>query len=1480
MPPALAAVLARPGPEDQLALRPEGLFARRLRRADATAPRGWTWRPRGTVLITGGHGGLGQHVARWLAAAGAGHLVLASRRGGGTGPLPDLGVPVTSVACDVADRAALARLLDQLPGLTAVFHAAGSNAIVPVADTDPATFAEVIRAKVTGAANLDELLGDRPLDAFVLFSSIAGTWGSGGQSAYAAANAYLDGLAGRRRARGLAATSVAWGPWAGPGMLAADGQAGQRLRDQGLLAMAPARAVAELQRALDRDETAVVIADVDWARFAPLFSSARPRPLLSEVAEAQPEAAGPPAEAGGRTEPGRQLADLPGAERDRKLAELVSATIAAVLGHQSPQAIEPGRALADLGFDSLTALELRTRLSEATGLALPATLVFDHPTPEALTSYLGGLVAGPAAARPGPASAVTGPSAEPVAIVAMSCRFPGGLNTPEQLWQFIEAGGDAVGPFPADRGWDVGRLYDPDPGQPGKTYVRHGGFLYDAAEFDPGFFGISPREALAMDPQQRLLLETAWEAFERAGIEPGSLRGSRTGVFVGAGAQGYLATSLAQAPPEVEGHLLTGNATSVVSGRLAYTFGLEGPALTVDTACSSALVALHLAVRALRNGECELALACGATVMATPDAFIGFSRQRGLAPDGRCKPFSASADGTGWGEGVGLLLVERLADARRRGHPVLAIVRGTAVNADGASNGLTAPNGAAQQRVIGQALADAGLAPSDVDTVEAHGTGTVLGDPIEAQALIAAYGPGRDRPLAVGSVKSNLGHTQAASGAASAIKMVMAMRHGLIPRTLHVTRPSEHVDWSSGALALVTENQPWPREHGPRRAGVSAFGVSGTNAHVILEQPQQDQEQEQADTERTAGSRPGPMTSLPWVLSARSAEALAGQARRLLPAADAVPAAADPVDTAFSLLGRSVFAHRAVVLAGQPGGFRPGLAALAAGRPAAGLVTGRATPPGKVAFLFPGQGAQWAGMALSLLDDFPAFARRMRECAAALAPYTDWALLDVLADASALERAEVVQPALFAVMVSLAALWQEHGVSPDAVAGHSQGEIAAACVAGALTLDEAARVVTARSQALAAIRGRGGMVSVPLPAAEVAELFPALSVAAVNGPRSTVVAGDDAALAELLDRHPRARRVPVDYASHSAQVEAIRDQLLARLPATTARLDGAVPFYSTVAEGPARMDPEYWYQNLRQPVRFESAVRALLADGCRFFVEVSPHTVLGGGVRETIDAAGADAVVLGTLRRGEGGRERMLASLAEAFVQGVPVDWRPAVPGGRLVALPTYAFQRERFWLAAGPAGFACPDDHPFGALVALADGDGTLLTGRLSVRSHPWLADHRVLGDVVLPGTAWLEMALSAGAEAGCPRVQELTFEAPLVIPGHDAAEVQVSVGPAGRDGTRPLSIHARAEGAAQWTRHASGAVSPDRAGSPGRAGPIRPAPIRPAPIRPTAVRRTSPPTVPRWTSTASTRRWPKPGWTTGRPSADCGRSSGPVTG
>ncbi|MEU5404253.1 type I polyketide synthase, partial [Streptomyces sp. NPDC005963] len=1027
---------------------------------------------------------------------------------------------------------------------------------------------------------------------------------------------------------------------------------------------------------------------------------------------------------------------------------------------------------------------------------------------------------------------------EPIAIVAMSCRYPGGVESPEDLWRLVTTGTDAITGFPDDRGWDLDHLDDPEQLRNGTSYAVQGGFLDGVRRFDPGFFGISPREALAMDPQQRLLLETTWEAFERAGIDPATLRGSSTGIFAGVMYQDY-AVRLRQVPDDVAGYIGSGSSDSVASGRVAYTFGLEGPAVSVDTACSSSLVAIHLAAQALRQGDCTLALAGGAMVMSTPVPFVEMSRQGGLARDGRCKSFAAAADGTGWGEGVGMLLLERLSDARRNGHPVLALIRGSAVNQDGASSRLTAPNGPAQQRVIRQALANAGLTPAEVDVVEAHGTGTPLGDPIEAQALLATYGQGRadGQPLLLGSLKSNIGHTQAAAGVGGVIKAVLAMRHGTVPPTLHADEPSPQIDWTAGAVRLVTESTPWPETGRPRRAAVSSFGVSGTNGHVVLEQAHDPAEQTVA--EGTPDSGPLPQV-LPWVLSGRTADALRAQAGRLRAHLDARPGPG-PAEVGHALATtRASHEHRAVLIGADPDEFRSALDALAADAPAPGLVRGIAGSGGEVALVFPGQGSQWAGMAVELLDTAPIFATRLADCERALAPFVDWSLEAVLRGVPGTpppERVDVVQPVLWAVMVSLAELWRSYGVTPGAVIGHSQGEIAAACVAGALSLDDAARVVALRSRAIRALSGRGGMASVALPAAQVDEWIAGwdgrLSVAAVNGPASTVVSGDADALEEFLgqatSRQIRSRRIPVDYASHSSQVEDIRAELLTRLAGLTPRRS-EIPFYSTVSGG--LLDDtsilggaDYWYQNLRGTVRFEQATRALLADGYQVLLESSPHPVLNVGVLETVEDTGADATAVGTLRRDEGGLRRFTESLAELHLRGVPLDWDAVFPRRRpgLVELPTYAFQREQYWLGDGAAPAAdvtsaglAPADHPLlGAIVVLADSDGLLLTGRLSTQTHPWLADHAVRGSVLLPGTAFLELALQAGARIGCPRVEEFTLEAPLVLPEHGGTMLRLAVGAPDREGRRPLSLHSRpdtgswegAEGDA-WTRHAEGVL------------------------------------------------------------------------
>ncbi len=1098
---------------------------------------------------------------------------------------------------------------------------------------------------------------------------------------------------------------------------------------------------------------------------------------------------------------------------------------------------------------------------------------------------------------------------EPIAIVGMSCRYPGregySNSSPEELWRLVRDGVDAISGLPTDREWDLERLYDPEPGRPGCSYVREGGFLQDAGEFDAEFFQISPREALATDPQQRQLLEVAWEAIENAGIDPLSLHGTRTGVFAGAMYQDYGLGLQPDAPDagvggEEQEMPMVGGTGSLISGRVAYALGLEGPAVTVDTACSSSLVALHLACRELRAGECSMALAGGVTVLSTPGIFVEFSRQRGLSPGGRCRAFAEAADGTSVSEGVGVLLLERLSDARRAGHPVHALVRGSAVNQDGASNGLTAPSGPSQQRVIRQALAAAGLSAGEVDAVEAHGTGTVLGDPIEAQALLASYGRERpaERPLWLGSVKSNIGHAQAAAGMAGVIKMVQALRHGVLPRTLHLDAPSTRVDWDTGAVSLLTEEVPWPRNGTPRRAGVSSFGISGTNAHVILEEGATVVEDASASDDgpvkagapakepaspgsgvagqdvsafeggggaagqaalEGGGSVPGQGATLgdllsagtvPWVVSGRGAEGLQGQAESLLGFASARGDLAD-LDVGFSLTRRCALDGRAVVLGGERSDLLAGLGALAKGAPAAGVVRGVVPPGGAggVVFVFPGQGSQWAGMALELLDSSAVFAQRLRECATALAPHVEWSLEDVLRGADGappLERVDVVQPALFAVMVALAELWGACGVRPDAVVGHSQGEIAAACVAGGLSLQDAAQVVARRSRALRALAGRGGMASlatgVRAARTRIERFEGRVSVAAVNGPGAVVVSGAVDALQELVaeceGEGVRARLIPVDYAAHSAQVQEIREELFAGCAGVAPRTS-ATPFYSAVTGGlldTAGLGAEYWYRNLRDAVELERTTRALLEEGYRIFIEVSPHPVLTVGLQETIDETLAgdgdpdEAVALGSLRRGEGGPQRFLRSLGEAWVRGAPVEWGAMfdASAGRAVRLPTYAFQRRRYWLRAADRGVGDlaaagqrPSEHPLlGAAVTLAEGGGQLFTGRLSLQTHPWLADHAVMGAVLLAGTALLDLALYAGGEVGCELVEELALQAPLVLDEGEEVQIQLLVGEPDQAGARAVSIFSRLQGAAGEDGLGADSVLLDRSGLDQRAG------------------------------------------------------------
>ncbi len=1503
-------------------------------------------RGEGTVLITGGTGGLGALVARHLVERhGVRHLLLASRSGPGAegagelvAELEELGASVRVAACDVAEREQVEALLEGIDAehpLCAVLHAAAVLDDGLLDGLTPERLHAVLAPKALGAWHLHELTAGLDLRAFVLFSSAAGTLGSAGQAAYAAANGLLDALAGYRRAQGLSGSSLAWGPWTQAGMAERLGEGErERLARAGIRALSPAQGLGLLDAAFELDRPLLLPVGLDVATLRGFARAGQLGPLLGELVHTpsgrtagrgansraggrgmSSRAGGRGALAGGRgtlaggrgSPAGRgglatKLAELDREERERLVLELVREHAAAVLGHASAEAIAAGQAFKDLGFDSLGAVELRNRLAAECDVQLPATAVFDHPTPQALAAFLVDAVldthrqAAPLRAR---ATVATG---EPIAIVGMSCRYPGwagsgpagahpgtgSVRSPEQLWELVAGGGDAIGPFPDDRGWDLDALYDPDPRRPGSSYVREGGFLAGAGEFDAAFFGVSPREALAMDPQQRLLLELCWEAIERAGIDPVTLRGSETGVFAGVGSSSY-GDGATGGEEGVEGYLLTGSIASVASGRVAYTFGLEGPAVSVDTACSSSLVALHLAANALRQGECTLALAGGVTVMATPGLFVEFSRQRGLAPDGRCKSFGDDADGTSWSEGAGIVLLERLSDAQRAGHRILGVLRGSAINQDGASNGLTAPNGPSQQRVIMQALANAGLAPEEVDAVEAHGTGTTLGDPIEAQALLATYGQNRpaEAPLWLGSIKSNIGHAAAASGVAGVIKMVMALRHERLPRTLHAERPTTQVDWSAGAVELLREERPWPRNGRLRRAGVSSFGISGTNAHLVLEEappqpapvgwdrPERDGAEGAIPAQLSDGAEgvttaPPPFapsfTALPWLISGRGGEGLNAQARRLSEHLAAVPKL-DPADVALALAGRPRLENRGVVLGGSEEQLREGLVELAEDRTSKDVVRGIAGE-GRLAFLFTGQGAQRVGMGRDLYRTFPVFAAAFDEVCAHLDEHLECSLqavvfaeeasdaaagagggeLDQTAlDQTALDQTALAQPALFALEVALYRLVEAWGVRPDFLIGHSVGELAAAHVAGVFGLEDACRLVAARGRLMGALPKGGAMVAI---AAEEREALESLtgfegqvSLAAVNGPSSVVLSGDEDAVLELAgiweERGRRVKRLRVSHAFHSSRMDGMLEAF-ERVAEGVSFGEPSIPLISNVsgglASGEELCSAGYWVRHVREAVRFVDGVRWLHEEGVRSFLELGPDGVLSAMAHECV---GGDVSAAPVLRPGQPEIRALLAGLAGAWVRGAEIDWARAFDGtdASPVELPAYAFQRERFWLRPGrPAGDVtaigqAPAGHPLlGAAVALADGERWLFTGRLSLETHPWLAEHAVAGVALLPGTALLELALHAGAQLGCGLVRELTLQAPLALREGEAIQIQLAVGELEDpvSPTRTIGIYSRpaqdviagAPEPAPWVRHAEGLLATDAVHDAGAVG------------------------------------------------------------
>ncbi|QMU69834.1 type I polyketide synthase [Streptacidiphilus sp. P02-A3a] len=1419
---------------------------------------------RGTVLLTGASGALGGLVARHLAEnRQAERLVLLSRRGPAVpgaarlaAELAAQGVAVDVVAADVADRAALARVIDAVPTATplrGVVHAAGVLDDGVITSLTPAALDAVMRPKVDGAWHLHELTRGLDLSLFVVFSSIAGIWGNPGQGGYAAANTFLDALAAHRRRLGLPANSLAWGLWqlGEPGSEAgggggADGMAGQlspadwqRLAGQGMQPLTGADGLALLDavrgvgepggRPLGAAGALLVPARLDPSAFrrrgreVPALMSG----LVSATTRATRRTAGRTSTDSG-TGLAARLVGLSPAEQESTVHELVLTQAALVLGMAGPESVDADRSFRELGFDSLTAVELRNQVGEATGLRLPATLVFDYPTPSTLVGYLlaelGGRIADVALTSAPRGAAVDGD--DPVVIVGMGCRFPGGVSSAGDFWSLLASGTDTVSGFPADRGPDWESVFDQDPAAVGKSYAREGAFLGQAADFDAQFFGISPREALAMDPQQRLLLETSWEALEDAGIDTGTLHGSETGVFTGLIYHDYSTGS--SAPGEVEGYVSTGMSGGVASGRVSYALGLEGPAVTVDTACSSSLVALHLAVQALRSGECSLALAGGVTVMATPGIFVDFSRQRGLAADGRCKAYADAADGTGWGEGVGVLVVERLSDARRHGRRVLAVVRGTAVNQDGASNGLTAPNGPSQQRVIRTALAGAGLSAAEVDVVEGHGTGTRLGDPIEAQAVLATYGQGREagRPVLLGSVKSNIGHTQAAAGVAGIIKMVQAMAYGVVPATLHVDAPSSQVDWEAGAVELVTEPTAWPETGRPRRAGISSFGFSGTNAHVIIEQAP-----EQPVPERETVRQP---PVVPWVISARSGAGLVAQAQRLLEYAGSRPEL-EPADVGWSLTSsRTALSQRAVVVGADREELLAGLERLASGEQSPSAVTGATGALGKLGFVFTGQGAQRAGMGRELYAAYPVFAEVFDAVCAGLEEHLDGSVGAVVRGVAGDVNDTVwAQAGLFAVEVALFRLLESWGVAPAVLAGHSIGELAAAHVAGVWSLADACAVVAARGRLMQALPTGGAMLAIHASEPDVRQVLARIDgvgIAAVNGPTAVVVSGTeqavDAVAEEFTGRGVRARKLRVSHAFHSPLMEPMLAEF-AQVAASVSYRTPTIPLVSTVTGGAVThelTDPQYWVRQVREPVRFADAVAGLRQAGVRTFVEIGPDavlSVLGPETAAVADGGDQAEAWIPALRRDRAEPANLVAAVGRLYARGGNVDWSRfyAGTGARRVDLPTYAFTRERFWLTSGPAradaaglGQAVAGHPLLGAAVDLPDNGGLLLTGRLSLTAQPWLADFRTAGRIVVPETALVEMAVRAGDQTGQTRLSELQVQAPLVLPDPGALQVQVVLTRPDQDGHRELAVYARPESEAPrgaWTRHATGVLT-----------------------------------------------------------------------
>ncbi len=1418
--------------EDQIALRDHVAYVPRLvRRTEEPSGAPLQIRSDATYLVTGGLGSIGLEIAGYLAAHGARHLVLTSRRAPSDAAQQRIdalgeqhGCEVRIVTADVADAHDVSRLLTtvqaELPPLAGIVHAAGEIGTTPLSNLDDTELDRVFAGKVWGAWHLSEAAAELKLDFFLSTSSIAAVWGGFGQTAYGAANAFLDGLAWRLREQGIPGISVNFGPWSA-GM--ADAESRARLDQRGVRTLSPTDALAGLADVVAASSLQGppqgIVARIDWARFLPLYQQAGRRAFLAELEPEAPDVAA--VTPSGTTQLVERLTNAPVQQRKKLVTDYLRDAVAEVTRVDAAE-IREDTGFFDLGMDSLMAVELRRRIEQGVAKEIPVTLVMDHPRLTDAADYLLDDVLGLAerVSAPAPTAVATTRTDEPIAIVAVSCRFPGAPD-PEAFWEVLAGGVDAIREVPEDR-FDIDEFYDPDPETPGKTYTRFGGFLDGIDGFDPEFFGISPREALWIEPQQRLMLETAWEGLERAGYSPATLRGSRTGIFAGVAANEYAHLLSSESVDKIEPYFITGNALNAISGRVAFALGLEGPAMAVDTACSSALVAVHQAVQALHSGDCDLALAGGVNVLLSPVTVIAASRARMLSPVGRCKTFDASADGYVRSEGCGILVLKRLSDAQRDGDRICAVISSSAVNQDGASSGLTVPNGGAQQRLIATALARAGLTGGDVDYLEAHGTGTPLGDPIEVQAAAAAYGASRaaDRPLLMGSVKSNIGHTESASGAAGLIKVVLSLQHEMLPQSLHFDTPSPHIPWDSLPVRVVDKAMPWQANGRPRRAGVSSFGFTGTNAHVLIEEaPPQSAQSIEPTTEPDTDEQPFDVLAL----SARTPEALAALALRYEAWLTAHPDVdlADVCRTAGT--GRSHFEQRAALVVDSVQGAREGLAELAENRLRPGVVRGEHTHRPTTAWLFTGQGSQYPGMARELFDTEPVFAETVTRCADAVGDMLPRPLLEVMfaADreiAQTLRHTSYAQPALFAVEMGLARLWQSWGIEPDVVLGHSVGQYAAACVAGVFSIEDGARLMVERGRLFGSLPEGGRMVAVFTDAKHVEELageFPRVSVGAYNGP-NTVLSGPGEDLEQIVarfgDEGIRCTWLETSHAFHSE----LLDPVLGEFESYAAQFEFAVPTLPLVCNrtgavltAQTPIDAQYWRRHSRQPVQFAESVRTVAALGCSILMELGPQPVLTGAAVQVWPEHLAAPRAIVSLRKGVGDRRQIADALAAAYVGGHQLDFAALHQQARhALELPTYPFQRRRFWPKTSNIAIDGPAvSGILGSAKDLASGD-TVYTSRLSVKSQPWLSDHVIYGTVVVPGATYAAMALAA---VGPPaRVKDVFFYEPIILPEKSSREVQLTLHSLDDGSGSTFKVHSRAYGerGAEWSLNAEGTV------------------------------------------------------------------------